>query len=855
MIAIDRQQAEEFLQALDPDSDDHFTFQTFDDSDERKRNKQTDPSLLRVLHGSLARHFDELCALNERGAGIYVTVNETDLKGRTADNVKRIRANFVDLDGAPLDPILAAETPKPFIITETSPERWHAYWRPAPDLTRDSFTALQERLSSYFHSDKSIKDLPRVMRIPGFIHCKHEPFLSHIVQTNIEAEPVDWDAFLPKPEAPKPRRYDHTDDDRMPRQWDKLNQYALDALDSWVPTLYPRAKRSGRKWRVSSKDLGRDLEEDLSFTPEGIKDFGLHDMGDPHGGGRTAIGAIRERFNCDFKYAVTWLCQQLGEDFEDYWPQRGQRRPDKGNGQDYDSDVDDVEIEPEQPVPLNYVDLAAALVKREWLIDERIPMFNVTLLSGEGAVGKSIALLQLAAAVVLGKDWLGTLPQFGPVLYIAAEEDEDEIRRRLEDIALHFQSNRQTLVQNGLRVICFAGENALLAEPDRRDLIRPTRLFDRIKADAVALRPKLIVVDPVADVFGGKENDRGQTRMFCTLMRGLAIAAGAAVILSSHPSVAGVQSDSGLSGSTAWHNSVRARMYFKALKDAADPNMRVLEIKKNNYGPVTTKITVRWQLGVYVLQGKRAVDEEAIIARNADDLFLKLLRDFTKQGRNVSHKLGPTYAPALFAKAQDAKQANTFSKGLAEAMERLFRAERIRSVEEGPQSKVRSRIVEISNQHSNRVPTDDLDLPTASNHLSEDHEVYDQIPRNEGFQPDFSNQKKPNDFNSSYTPTDSPTRTGGRVSGEESTHPSGRGLSYATGSVGRAGRLEAGSNRPTAIVRVVADTPAETFCVACQQAGDVKRIVDSRFPGSKSETLHERCAETWFKKLHRDLHD
>ena len=106
---------------------------------------------------------------------------------------------------------------------------------------------------------------------------------------------------------------------------------------------------------------------------------------------------------------------------------------------------------PAPPPPLPYVDLAAPLREREWLITDRIPMFNITLLSGEGAIGKSIALLQLAAATVLGKDWFSTLPQFGPVLYIAAEEDEDEIRRRLEDIAAAFQSTRQQLIENGLQ--------------------------------------------------------------------------------------------------------------------------------------------------------------------------------------------------------------------------------------------------------------------------------------------------------------------------------------------------------------------------------------------------------------------
>jgi hypothetical protein len=42
-------------------------------------------------------------------------------------------------------------------------------------------------------------------------------------------------------------------------------------------------------------------------------------------------------------------------------------------------------------------------------------------------------------------------------------------------------------------------------------------------------------------------------------MTKLAIAANGAVVLVTHPSLTGINSDSGLSGSTAWHNSVRAR--------------------------------------------------------------------------------------------------------------------------------------------------------------------------------------------------------------------------------------------------------------------------------------------------------
>jgi hypothetical protein len=86
---------ERFLAKLDPTGG--FTFQAIDDNKERK-----DKSLARILHGSIKQHGARLCQLNAEGAGIFVTINATDGKGREIKNVVRIRAVFVDLDGAPL---------------------------------------------------------------------------------------------------------------------------------------------------------------------------------------------------------------------------------------------------------------------------------------------------------------------------------------------------------------------------------------------------------------------------------------------------------------------------------------------------------------------------------------------------------------------------------------------------------------------------------------------------------------------------------------------------------------------------------------------------------------------------------
>ena len=104
-IMPDIDQAANFLERLDPKAT-SWTFQTFDERADRK-----DKGLARVLHGSLEQHASELTALQDRGAGVFVTVNKTDGEGRKAENVTQVRAFFLDLDGAPLDPVVAFEEP------------------------------------------------------------------------------------------------------------------------------------------------------------------------------------------------------------------------------------------------------------------------------------------------------------------------------------------------------------------------------------------------------------------------------------------------------------------------------------------------------------------------------------------------------------------------------------------------------------------------------------------------------------------------------------------------------------------------------------------------------------------------
>ncbi|HOB93475.1 MAG TPA: DNA-primase RepB domain-containing protein [Aquabacterium sp.] len=170
--------AHKFLDLLEAGGD--FTFQTFDDNKHRK-----DIRLARVLHGNLAQHAEALISLQARGAGVFVMVNRGDgvvhpgaKTCRAAASVVAVRALFADLDGAPLEPVKAALTPD--IIVESSPGRWHTYWK-TDDCPLHDFTLRQKQIAAKFRGDPKVVDLPRVMRLPGFLHQKDKPFLTRLV--------------------------------------------------------------------------------------------------------------------------------------------------------------------------------------------------------------------------------------------------------------------------------------------------------------------------------------------------------------------------------------------------------------------------------------------------------------------------------------------------------------------------------------------------------------------------------------------------------------------------------------------------------------------------------------------------
>ena len=116
-------------------------------------------------------------------------VNRGDLRGRRIHNVQEVRAIFVDLDTAPLAPAMSLSV-QPSAVVETSPDKYHAYWR-VKGIPLADFKRVQKALAAKLAGDSSVCDLPRVMRLPGYFHQKHEPFRSKLLHCECTA-PMPW---------------------------------------------------------------------------------------------------------------------------------------------------------------------------------------------------------------------------------------------------------------------------------------------------------------------------------------------------------------------------------------------------------------------------------------------------------------------------------------------------------------------------------------------------------------------------------------------------------------------------------------------------------------------------------------
>ena len=243
--------------------------------------------------------------------------------------------------------------------------------------------------------------------------------------------------------------------------------------------------------------------------------------------------------------------------------------------------------------PIKWQDGAAPPL--HWMVDGCFLKNTVALLSSDGGLGKSLLMQQLCTAAAIGKPWLGLDTKRVKTYAMFCEDDEDELYRRQQKINEHYGCNMGDLEDVMYR--SRAGQYNILAEfPKWSAIPEATKLFMALVGKVRGFGAQIIVLDTASDVFGGNEIAKDQVRAFITMLRRFAMMCDAVVILTAHVSNEGLSSGSGLSGSRAWSNSVRSRLWLN--DDKKNEGGLLLKTMKNNQGPRGGKIPLRWRNGV-----------------------------------------------------------------------------------------------------------------------------------------------------------------------------------------------------------------------------------------------------------------
>lgn len=313
----------------------------------------------------------------------------------------------------------------------------------------------------------------------------------------LEARVAEFKAKAPASPASLPRPAATSDN-----FWGRVNSAALVSLQSWVPSMFPRAKfQPGTgAYRIAAKDLGDAYEEDLSIHPSGARYFGSEEGMSPIDIVKAWGGAADE-----FK-AAEWLGHQLGHEPEFF----GWESDNSALGATITeqlmagraAEIDPSEFDATAWVPVD----PTTIPRRQWLYGKHYIRRFVTTTISPGGVGKTSLVLGEAIAMVTGKPILGVpIDEVSRVWVWNGEDPMEELQRRVSATCQRYEIDQKELaglfVDSGRnREICLAKEQksgAIICVPD----------YDKVMAAIRKHNIDVFIVDPFISSHRVNEND------------------------------------------------------------------------------------------------------------------------------------------------------------------------------------------------------------------------------------------------------------------------------------------------------------------------------------------------------------
>jgi putative DNA primase/helicase len=222
-----------------------------------------------------------------------------------------------------------------------------------------------------------------------------------------------------------------------------------------------------------------------------------------------------------------------------------------------------------------------------------LPRGVVTLMGAHGGTGKSTIALMLAVCAALGRPLFGVGVTHCKTVFVSLEDGANLVRHRLAAICKHWDIDPLALGDR-LQIVDGTDYPELFAS-EARGNGETTPTYAELHRLVQHAGMGLVVVDNASDAYGGDEIQRRQVRAFMRSLAKVARLTDCAVLLLAHVDKTTSRNKKadggeGYSGSTAWHNSARSRLFLTR----GDDGLLTLEHQKSNLGKMREPITLEW---------------------------------------------------------------------------------------------------------------------------------------------------------------------------------------------------------------------------------------------------------------------
>ena len=254
---------------------------------------------------------------------------------------------------------------------------------------------------------------------------------------------------------------------------------------------------------------------------------------------------------------------------------------------------------------------AAAIPRRPWAVPGYLMRGSVTVLSGQGAGGKSSLVVRWTVNLATGEA-IGQFAPTGPmrVVNYNTEDDRDEQQRRYS-AALKASNHGPEVLQRIIR--CGPEDVGTLFERDPvTGRITPTAAMSQLEELCIATEADVLFCDPLAELHNAEENDNTAMRAVVAAFRSLAKRLKIAVVILHHDrkgnSAPGdmdrVRGASAISGAVRVMLTLSTMTEEEADKLGIPPDQRRRHFRidgaKSNYAP--TQEAEWWRLAAYEIE-------------------------------------------------------------------------------------------------------------------------------------------------------------------------------------------------------------------------------------------------------------